>query len=273
MKKLLKISEFAYLACVKRKNLIYYDEIGLISPEQVLENGYRYYSYSQLETISVIGALQELGMSLDEIKQHLNERSPAALIELLTVQRKNIEEKMQRLKRIETMIDTRLAVTRRALEIDPQYIELKDCPKELLFAGDEITDNPTKAEQDDAEVAFYNLCGREKITYGYPFGTMISKQNLLAGSRHLPLRFFYKIPNKVGSRHKIVKPAGLYLTACGLSSYEGSQGIYLRMFSYMKQNGLVVCGDAYEEFLLDEIATKDPNSYLLQVSIQVERVQ
>lgn len=271
MDKLLKISDFSRLAGITRKNLIYYDEIGLLSPERVMDNGYRFYSRRQLETVSVIGALQEVGMSLREIKRHLDARTSASLIELFTVQRKNVEEKIHRLERIEAMIDTRLGITRRALEINAADIWLLECAEEQLFAGEEITCQYTEEELDKAAGEFYDLCDAEKITYGYPFGTIVSRENLLQGNWHFPSRFFFKMPTEEGNCPKLSKPAGLYLIGFERSLSYASGEFYERMFDFMNEHGLTPAGDSYEEFLLDEIAVKNSDDFLMQISIQVEK--
>lgn len=40
--------ELSQLCKIPRKTLLYYDKLGLITPELVDENGYRYYKRSQL---------------------------------------------------------------------------------------------------------------------------------------------------------------------------------------------------------------------------------
>ena len=49
---MLTIGEFSSICRVSTKTLRYYAEIGLILPEEINpENGYRYYSINQLETM------------------------------------------------------------------------------------------------------------------------------------------------------------------------------------------------------------------------------
>lgn len=63
---MLSIGAFSKISNVTTKTLRYYDEIGLIKPVYVNdENGYRYYSTSQLETVLLIGKLKWYGFSLD----------------------------------------------------------------------------------------------------------------------------------------------------------------------------------------------------------------
>ena len=74
--------EFAKLTGVTKHTLFYYDKIGLFSPEIKKENGYRLYSFEQLEVFDVIQILRELDMPLEEIREYMDHRSPGRLLKL-----------------------------------------------------------------------------------------------------------------------------------------------------------------------------------------------
>lgn len=101
--------EFAHLCNVKKQTLFHYDDIGILSPEIVGENGYRYYSYTQLEVFSTIAMLKELDMPLADIKRYLDHRSPAAFIALLEKQQLEVEEKIKELQLAETIYQHKTA--------------------------------------------------------------------------------------------------------------------------------------------------------------------
>lgn len=66
---MLSIGEFSKICQVSTKTLRYYAEIGLILPNEInYENGYRYYSIEQLETMLFIKRLKSYNFSLEEIK-------------------------------------------------------------------------------------------------------------------------------------------------------------------------------------------------------------
>lgn len=68
--KLYRIGVFAQMNRVTIKALRYYDDIGLLHPEWVdEENGYRYYTSSQMPRLHQILALKEIGFSITEIQQ------------------------------------------------------------------------------------------------------------------------------------------------------------------------------------------------------------
>lgn len=95
---MLSIGEFSNICKVSAKTLRYYAEIGLIYPENVNpENGYRYYSINQLETMLFINRLKSYNFSLEEIKEILdsNELLDELLYTKLLGKKQELEEKVQ----------------------------------------------------------------------------------------------------------------------------------------------------------------------------------
>lgn len=69
---MLSIGEFSRICKVSAKTLRHYAKVGLLLPEEVNpENGYRYYSIDQLETMLLINRLKNYRFSLEEIKELL----------------------------------------------------------------------------------------------------------------------------------------------------------------------------------------------------------
>lgn len=271
MKQLLKISEFSALSDISRKALIYYDEIGLLKPEKTEKNGYRLYAYHQLDTVSVIGALREIGMPLTEIKHYLDQRTPDTLLNVFAEQKYIVEQKIQKLRNAAHMIDTRLAMTAEARRIDLNTLELKSCDSQYLFVSNELKGS-TNEELEKETGPFYDLCNQNHLSYGYPFGTILSCKHLKDEPK--PCRFFFRFPPGETCSPAYEKPAGLYLTGYVITDYYGRpSSVYHRMDEYMKKNGFILYGNCYEEFLLDEIAVKSTSDYLLQISVQVKKAK
>lgn len=105
---LMTISEFSRISEIKRKALIFYDNIGVFSPKYTAPNGYRYYSHDQIYVISVINVLKELGMPLSKIKEYTSDISPASAIDLLKEQGENLNQKIGELLAIQDMLDMKL---------------------------------------------------------------------------------------------------------------------------------------------------------------------
>lgn len=72
----LKIGEFSQMMQVTVKTLRYYEQKRLLIPNEVDEwTGYRYYTLEQMQRLNNIRNLQQLGFSLDEIRELYEENT------------------------------------------------------------------------------------------------------------------------------------------------------------------------------------------------------
>lgn len=67
-----KVNQMAKLSGVSTRTLRYYDQIELLQPARVENNGYRLYGQRQLDKLQQILFYRELGVPLEEIKTILN---------------------------------------------------------------------------------------------------------------------------------------------------------------------------------------------------------
>ena len=107
-----KIGDFSKLSLVSVKALRYYDELGLLRPARVDEfSGYRYYSASQLGRLHRILALKDMGLSLVQIAQLLDqELTPDQIRGMLRLKqvelRQQLAEGQMRLARVEAWLQS-----------------------------------------------------------------------------------------------------------------------------------------------------------------------
>ena len=94
----LKIGEFSQLMQVSVKTLRYYEQRGLLAPDEVNEwTGYRYYSIEQMQKLKDIRDLQRLGFSLDEIKDLFDDGSHTPTIRQMTEKIRETEAQLKAL--------------------------------------------------------------------------------------------------------------------------------------------------------------------------------
>jgi DNA-binding transcriptional MerR regulator len=74
--KLLRIGDFAKLAGTNLRTLRYYEEVGLFQPMERSQGGFRYYRETDVHRLNLIRSLQELGLSLEAIRDLLDTRAP-----------------------------------------------------------------------------------------------------------------------------------------------------------------------------------------------------
>lgn len=101
------ISETAKLTGVSVRTLHYYDEIGLLSPTQVSESGYRYYDGLALERLQQILFYRELDFPLKEIANIMN-ASAYKKEDALNRQKELLQLKRKRLDKLLALLDANL---------------------------------------------------------------------------------------------------------------------------------------------------------------------
>jgi MerR family Zn(II)-responsive transcriptional regulator of zntA len=100
---LLKIGDFARLAGTNLRTLRYYEELGLLSPSQRSQGGFRYYRETDVNRVHMIRDLQELGLQLDRIRELISRRAEgesgqkfvARMRQALTEQDRMLAERMR----------------------------------------------------------------------------------------------------------------------------------------------------------------------------------
>lgn len=95
---LFTIGQFAALHKINKKTLMWYDQVGILKPALIKDNGYRYYTYVQSTILETILLLRSLDVSIPEIKSFLEHRSPEALKDLLDESILSVDRKIDHLK-------------------------------------------------------------------------------------------------------------------------------------------------------------------------------
>lgn len=98
------VKQLADLAGVSRRTLHYYDEIGLLKPSEIGDNGYRYYDDEQVLRLQQILFFRELGLSLDEIGTAVD-APDFDILQALQTHRRALAQKANRLDNLIQTID------------------------------------------------------------------------------------------------------------------------------------------------------------------------
>ncbi len=93
------VKQLSNLAGVSVRTLHYYDEIGLLKPSSIGQNGYRYYGDKEILCLQQILFYRELELSLAEIKMIL-ERPGFDVLEALQAHKSALGQRVERLNRL-----------------------------------------------------------------------------------------------------------------------------------------------------------------------------
>lgn len=119
------VKQLSNLAGVSTRTLHYYDEIDLLKPAAVGENGYRYYEDADLLRLQQIMFFREMDLSLQQIKEILD--SPDFdLVTALQEHRHALQTKIERMQQLINTVDN---------TIIHLVGEVKMSKKSKIFAG------------------------------------------------------------------------------------------------------------------------------------------
>ena len=273
MKNLFSIGEISKQQNISRQTLIFYDKIGLFCPAYVdPQNGYRYYSSSQLDYLDTICIMKKIGFSLEEIKEHMKnytiEHSITALrkqlsainrqISELQMIKSRVEHRCQQLECVLPILENSETVT---LEMTGrQYLLLQEV--EPPYSLDEIS-MATKhcfVRSFQQHLPVYFQCG-----VIVPFSRIKQKKYVEASHAFLPIE-------KVNYVEGVIElPAGKCVCSYHVGDYLTIGATYERILRYCDENGLRITSDSYEFAINDYLSTGDENEYVTKIMFYVKQ--
>ncbi len=265
----LTTGEFAKICGIPKHILFYYDQIELFQPEITKENGYRCYSFRQFDTFSIISALKRLGMPLKEIKNYMDERNPEKLIDLLEQKSNEVEKEIVRLKNTKHGIDFLMDLTESALSAEYNIIK-PAYHKSMKALCSTYKDNG----KDDSYtnfltelIAFRNDSNASMIDF---LGGSLTIENIRK-KRFDSFSYLYtKTNNADKKKNTLVRKEGWYLQVFYKGSYKNICEMYSKILQYAQEHQITLGRNAYEEYLIFEIGTKNRDEYVTLILVEID---
>lgn len=262
--------EFAKIFNVKKQTLFHYDECGIFRPDIVAENGYRYYSYTQLETFAIIRTLRDLGVHIDEIKQHMDKRSPEALITLLESKKQEINRKISELNWAKIYIDMKIEETKEGLNAPLDEIIFEESEQQFFITTEYRGADDEKSVM-EAVGEHFAFCRELSLCGAYPIGAMIPRESV-SDKGYKYSRFYTVVPpseNNPEISALTAVPGGRCLVIYDKHGYANIHANCQRLIDYAAENSLTLGDDFYEDVILDDLSTDGYYNYLVKLSINL----
>ncbi len=159
-----KVKEVADMLGVSVRTLHYYDQVGLLKPESVTTAGYRLYTDHDLERLQQVLFFKELGFSLQEIKQIIDnplfdrKRALIAQKKLLAEQKKRLEAIINLVEKTLESIEGGTTMTKKEMfaafdmsEIERHQRQYAEETKQKYGGSDAYKESQKKTSQYTAE--------------------------------------------------------------------------------------------------------------------------
>lgn len=153
------IGEFATVGRVSVRMLRHYDHIGLLGPARVDDrSGYRYYGADQLRRLNRLVALKDLGFTLEQVRQILDDEVDAGELRgMLRLRRAELAERIEADRDRLARVEARLRIIESEETMGTIDVEVKPLPLTRIVA---VTGTAASAESSDVGPVVQRLFGR-----------------------------------------------------------------------------------------------------------------
>lgn len=273
---MLSIGEFSNICHVSAKTLRYYAEIGLILPEETNpENGYRYYSIDQLETMLFINRLKSYSFSLEEIKAILNSEGPQEeklCLELIR-KKKAIEKQIQDYTNTLDQLNSDITNLGQGKQImsymDNIDVQLTEMPvMYLLSVRKMVHEDEYAKEYQDCFGKIFKKIVDGKLTAAAP--PMV----LFHGDNYSPLGLDteFAVPVKEYATGTRDFAPGLCLKTVLRGSYSSLPSVYARQLEWAEKEGYKSRDALFEVYVTDPSQVEAESELITEVYYPVRKI-
>lgn len=259
--------EFARMMRISKDTLFHYDKIGLLKPEIVKANGYRYYSVYQADLLEAIFMLRDLGMPLKEIQEHLAQRHPQAMERLFAEREVQIDREIEKLQSMKRWLRWNRKRIRDAAEIDTAEIVIKTFP-ERYYLYSKMTGGTDREIYMKSSRLIGQLIEAEPEAVYY-FAVLQHRANINAGqytSYDNTMLLLGKQPSNIP--YRTLAP-GRYLTGYHKGSWSTVGETYERMLACSREHELSLQEEFVERYVIDGLTASSEEDFVTEITVGV----
>jgi len=264
------VKELSKIVGISSRNIRYYDDIGLFKCSGTLDNGYRYYTIDKIEEIYVINYLRHMGISIKEIKQHLQNRNIDEYSTILNKQLQKVTDEILQLQRIQHRIQKRITSLDYIHNLPSLgVITVQSLPsRRILLLKKQIK------KQIDWELAMKQIDTSSDLLPNIFIGDIgffvdMEKVNKRGAEEFSGMFLLADDPIYNSSSVTSELTAGRWLIIYIRGDHHEARKYYDLLLNYAEENTLSLGSFAVERTLLDHYISSDPNLHITEISIPI----
>lgn len=266
--------ELAQIVNIPRKTLLYYDKLGIIKPQLVDDNGYRYYIRTQISQLELIISLRKLGIPLAQIQEYQNSRSleiysnllkeciVIAKKQLLTLEKTclEIEASLSTLQEIEHLEITDLETPQIIETAEEYYLLSESIPAKASF----------KVRSNIYSKLFVNY-SQDTYLNSHVYGTLLDQLSLAEDCLKLK-NYFIPLFEKTDAPNIFTRPQGQYLRYYFKGVLQKFYKYHFKKIEeYCQKEGIVPISDLYITSLKNYWTCENTNDYLYKIEFAIKK--
>lgn len=271
MKDYYKINEISKLYGIGVDSLRYYEKIGVLKPRRDA-NGYRLYSLKDIYKLNMIRDLRGLGFSMKQIKEYLDHQSIANTLAMLREEQGLIQGRIKRLRSRDRSIRERVEYLSAAAQTTAGVFGIRTYPDRPCL---QLNTQITRDEEMDFAIKKLHRKHENRIhDFGnQSIGASLSIEDLNKGVFGVFRSVFFILEQET-KEYDFVLPAGRYLSLLYRGDYRQSPERVREVLSHAREKGLLISGDLFELYLVDNRDTKLTEEFLTELQVRIsEKVE
>jgi len=265
----LLIGEMASLFGITVDTLRYYDKEDLLSPSRSTENGYRYYSSTEITKLISILFLRKIDVPMKEIRNRIDEYNLDDTLSLLKENKRLIDFKIDELKLLGKTIDKQIQIMDNYRE-GSSAIQIKKIqePRSVIYIKKGLDQNQ---KIDEIEMIRHFICSES--FKNIPDDWFLSGQIGIIYSEEsegsYDIAFFYDGNNKNAD---FILPPGKYAS----TMYKGtetsiSRKHLVKLVDYIDTQGWAREKKIFEIWQIDEQYTLKEKDFVTEIQIYINK--
>lgn len=266
--KLFTIGQFAKLHGINKKTLMWYDEVGLLKPAVIKDNGYRYYTYQQSSLLEAILLLRELNISITEIKGFLLNRSADSLEKLMADKIREVDDTITHLRALRAVMSAKKQDMSAIRNLNLSEFSIVE-KTEAHYLATVATTADTPLEKEIELIVEETRKHQLRRLHDASYGAMMPVESLYRGDFDNYSALYIELPFPTQRKGLHIQPRGKYLRAFYQGDWAGLPSRYMEILAYAKGQGLQFYGFAYEKGI-NELAIDTLQDYITQIEIPIQ---
>lgn len=276
-KKLYTIGNVAKKAMISTRTLRYYEKLGLIEPDFIGDNSYRYYKEDTILKLTIIKYFKLIGFSLEEIKAQLISQDVNKMIanfdQILARSDIDIEQIIQRKEIVndwkELLEESKMLEFHKIEEVNVRYISEK-----RLISFPFIFDFDYKSSILNLE--FSSFINKKNNTISGPVMFYFDDFNKRIISRDknekISANYIQKAVRKIDSDLNFYLEPNFCACLYHYGSYDSLYLSYRKLIDWQKKSSYKFIGPVIERFVLDYWTSFDENKFITELIVPIEKL-
>lgn len=265
MKDYYKIHEISKLYGIGADSLRYYERIGVLKPHRG-DNDYRLYSLKDIYKLNIIKDLRQLGMSMKQINEYLDDQNIENTVALLKEEQELIKRQMKELEETKRSIERRMEQITAFSKVKEEFI-IKEFPARPCL---QLNTDITRDEEMDFAIKKLHQKHESRIRdFGsQSMGATIFCEDIENGVFGLFHSVFF-ILDQDQKKWDFILEEGKYLSFCYRGDYRQSHVRVQQVLDYAREQNYQVSDEILELYQIDNRYTIRPEEFLTEIQVRI----